>query len=75
MFVKALFGSRLRELREFHAIPAKQFADTFKIHRASLSNLECGKKSPSIDLTVALADYFNVSLDYLVGRSDKPERR
>ncbi|QDR80450.1 helix-turn-helix domain-containing protein [Sporomusa termitida] len=75
MFDKTLFGSRLRELRKLQEIPAQQVADAFEIHKASLSNLECGKKSPSIELAVALADYFNASLDYLVGRSDNPERR
>ncbi|EGO63047.1 helix-turn-helix domain-containing protein [Acetonema longum] len=75
MFEKTIFGFRLRELRQGHKISVPQLADTFKIHKGTVSNLELGKKSPSIDLAVALADYFNVSLDYLVGRSDNPDRR
>lgn len=74
MFEKTLFGSRLRELRQIHKISVQQLADTFEIHKGTVSNLELGKKSPSIEIAVALADYFNVSLDYLVGRSNKPER-
>ena len=37
--------------------------------------LEKGKRSPSFEVLCALADYFDVSLDYLVGRSDDPVRR
>lgn len=36
--------------------------------------LEKGKRSPSFEVLCALADYFNVSLDCLVGRSDDPTR-
>ena len=34
-----------------------------------------GIRKPAFDVLIALADYFDVSLDYLVGRSDEPERR
>lgn len=34
-----------------------------------------GQRDPSISSVIALADYFDVSLDYLVGRSDDPTRR
>lgn len=36
--------------------------------------LEKGKRSPSFEVLCSLADYFDVSLDYLVGRSDDPTR-
>lgn len=36
---------------------------------------EYGKSEPKINVLIALADYFDVSLDYLVGRSDVAERR
>lgn len=39
---------------------------------ASIAMLERGKRSPSFEVFLALADYFNVSLDYLCGRSDDP---
>ena len=35
---------------------------------------EAGKNRPDFDGLIALADYFDVSLDYLVGRSDRWER-
>lgn len=75
MFEKNVFGARLRELRQQHKLAIQELADIFEIHKGTISNLELGKKSPSIELAVTLADYFNVSLDYLVGRSDNPERR
>ena len=36
---------------------------------------ECGISEPTASVLIALADYFDVSLDYLVGRSDDPTRR
>ena len=36
---------------------------------------EYGDRSPAFEQLIALADYFDVSLDYLVGRSDDPVRR
>ena len=38
------------------------------------NNYEAGKNRPDFDGLIALADYFDVSLDYLVGRSDRRER-
>lgn len=75
MFEKSLFGAKLRELRQSNKLTSQQLADVFEIHKGTISNLERGIKSPSIEMAVSLADYFDVSLDYLVGRSDVPERR
>ena len=36
---------------------------------------EAGDRTPTFEGLIAIADYFDVSLDYLVGRSDAPERR
>ena len=41
----------------------------------SVRLLEKSKRSPSFEILCALADYFDVSIDYLVGRSDDPTRR
>lgn len=42
--------------------------------KAAIGNFENGNKKPSLDALIALANYFDVSLDYLVGRSDDPAR-
>ena len=41
------------------------------VTRWSVHNYETGKNRPDYDGLLALADYFDVSLDYLVGRSDR----
>ena len=41
--------------------------------RGTISNFENGYKKPSLDILVRLADYFNVSIDYLIGRTNDPE--
>ena len=42
----------------------------FSVSRWAVHNYEAGKNHPDFNGLIALADYFNVSLDYLVGRSD-----
>lgn len=41
--------------------------------KATIGNFENGNKKPSLDLLIKLADYFEVSIDYLVGRTDNPD--
>ncbi len=55
-------------------ITQKQMAEICKINERSYQNYEGGDRVPNLDGLIALADYFDVSLDYLVGRSDDPER-
>ena len=47
-------------------------AEALGLSKAAISQFETGKSQPSAAVLIALADYFNVSLDYLVGRSDTP---
>ncbi|MFQ7062144.1 MAG: helix-turn-helix domain-containing protein [[Clostridium] leptum] len=37
-----------------------------------MQSYEIGERNPAFDQLIALADYFDVSIDYLVGRTDKP---
>lgn len=41
--------------------------------KAAIGNFENANKKPSLDAVITLADYFNVSIDYLLGRADNPE--
>lgn len=43
------------------------------IEQALLSKYESGKRIPPTETLIALADYFNVSMDYIMGRTDNPE--
>jgi len=74
MFSRKLFSDRLKELRKSNNIRQKELGDIIGISESAVSYLEKGKRSPSIEAVVAIADYFGVSLDYLVGRSDNPRQ-
>lgn len=67
-----MLSARLRELRKTQKITQKQTALAIGITERNYQRLEAGEK-PNYDNLIALADYFDVSLDYLVGRTDNPE--
>ncbi|UOF90845.1 helix-turn-helix domain-containing protein [Fodinisporobacter ferrooxydans] len=71
----SLFGARLRELRRNTGVSQKELANHIGVTERALRFYETGDREPTIDQLIALAQYFQVSLDYLVGRSDEPERR
>lgn len=75
MFSKDNFATRLISLRTSCNIPSKDVAEAIGVSRPAMTQFEKGRVAPSVDTLLALADYFDVSLDYLCGRSDVPERR
>ena len=75
MFDKKLFGSHIRDLRLANELKQEDLGNALSVTKATISRIESGDRAPSLESMLALADYFNVSLDYLVGRSDEPERR
>lgn len=64
------FGKRLRILRFQHKLSQNDLANEFKISSATLSQYENGKRLPDLDTLIKFANFFNVSLDYLVCRTD-----
>lgn len=69
------FANRLKELRKSKKLKQTDMANLLNITVRHYQDIEYGKINiPTLTL-IALADYFGVSLDYLVGRSDNPERR
>lgn len=68
-----IFSARLKELRVSHKLTLQQLGDAVHSTKATIGNLENSNKQPSLSMVISLADFFNVSLDYLVGRSDNPE--
>lgn len=75
MFNKNIFSNRLKSLRKSKGISQTVLAELLAVTKTQISDLENGKTTTSIERFCILADYFNVSLDYLVGRSDDPTRR
>jgi len=67
-----LFGKRLAELRNKQGISQYELAERLKLTRAQLANYEQGKREPGFETFLTLANYFEVSTDYLLGRSDRP---
>lgn len=72
MLDKKILGLRMKELRHLRKLTLQQVGDVIGSSKSVMSNIEIGKKGASIDTLIAIADYFDVSIDYLVGRSDVP---
>ncbi len=73
MFSKELFCIRLKELRLQNKLTLEQLGSIFNVTKQTTSRWETGDRIPSIEIICVLADYFNVSLDYLTGRTDVPD--
>lgn len=65
----------LRRIRKQKKVTQVQAAQAAGVSEAMYQFYEYGKNEPTASVLIALADYFDVSLDYLVGRSDDPQRR
>ncbi|WP_110930200.1 helix-turn-helix domain-containing protein [Paenibacillus bouchesdurhonensis] len=72
MFNREIFAKRFKNLRLEKSISQQDIAASLGVDRSIVSHWERGTRIPSLDIAYALADYFDVSLDYLVGRSDAP---
>lgn len=68
------FSDRLKELRKSNGKTQKELAEYLGISERGYQNYEMGKREPNLEILSKLADYFNVSTDYLLGRSDDPNR-
>lgn len=63
---------RLKELREKRAISQLKLAMDLGLTQNSVSRYESGTREADYKTLIALADYFNVSIDYLLERTDSP---
>lgn len=61
---------RLRELRKERNVTQQELADDMLVTTRTLGRYESGEREPRLPIVFDLADYFEVSIDYLVGRSD-----
>lgn len=66
---------RLKKMREsLKPKPSQEkFAQKFGVGRSTYSGYETGTSEPDLKTLIEIADYFGVSLDYLVGRTDNPQ--
>ena len=65
---------RLRELRKARGISQLKLAMDLNTNQNTISRYETGEREPGITELISLADYFDVSVDYLIGRSNTPKR-
>ncbi len=63
------FGINLRILRKQKGLTQQDMAEIINTSRSCISNYESGNRQPDNEIINLLADYFSVSIDYLLGRS------
>lgn len=67
------FPERLRRLRERNRLKRCVLSELCGLNRNAIKRYERGEAVPTIRAVVSIADYFEVSVDYLLGRSDYPK--
>lgn len=65
-----VFAFRLRKLRERRRVSRRTLADLCGVSKSAMARYERGEREPSGKLVCELADYFGVSADYLLGRTE-----
>ncbi|WP_038299005.1 helix-turn-helix domain-containing protein [Metaclostridioides mangenotii] len=63
-----IFGNRLKKLRNSKDMTGEELGKIFNVTKVAVSNWESGRRSPSPETLKSIADYFEVSTDYLLGR-------
>ncbi len=69
MYEKDKFGVKLKMLRKQRGITQENMAHKINASRSCISNYESGNRQPDNETIKLIADYFDVSVDYLLGRS------
>ena len=65
--------NRLRDLREDKDLKQKNLADLLQVHQTTYSDYELGRLNIPIAALHALADFYGVSIDYLLGRTNEKQ--
>lgn len=66
------FGSKIKEQRKIRMLSQKDVATYLNVTPTQISDIENGKTAPSFQRAIMLANFFNISLDYLAGISENP---
>ena len=67
-----MFKIRLKELREQLGFSQARFARAIGVSQSTVGMWESGKNTPTFSTLESLANYFGVTVDYLLGRTDEP---
>ena len=65
-----LFPERLTILRTNRQLRQRELAKCLHVSTSAISNYEQSLRYPDIDMLIRIADYFDVTTDYLLGRTD-----
>ncbi len=68
----SVFSERLAELRDSRNLSQKEVAREFGVVVRAYQRYEYGEREPQLSVLIRMADFYNVSLDYLAGRTDTP---
>ena len=68
-----MYRLRIRDLREDHDLKQKHLAEMLQVHQSTYSDYELGKLNIPVAALHKLADFYHVSVDYLLGRTDVKE--
>ena len=63
---------RIKEIRKAKKITAKQLADFVNVAESTMSLYENGKREPDYETLLKIADILGVTIDYLLGKTEKP---
>lgn len=65
-----MYQLRIRDLREDRDLNQTQVAELLQVHQTTYSDYELGRVNVPVPVLHKLADYYSVSVDYLLGRTD-----
>lgn len=67
-----MIGERLYELRKDAGLTQDELGSILKVNKHSISSYERDKSEPPDDIKISIAEYFHVSVDYLLGATNNP---
>lgn len=67
----ATLADRIKELRKQHNLTQAELGKILGVGKTTISMYENGNSTPNDEIKLKLSDYFNVSLDYLLGKSSQ----
>lgn len=74
IFIHNVLGERIKILREHSELTQIELAEILSINASTLALYESGARTPSDDIKIKIADFFSVSIDYLLGRKSQESK-
>jgi putative transcriptional regulator len=59
-------GEKLRILRQQHNLTVRQLGDILKVNNSYITQIETGRKTPSLKLAIKMADFFDIDVNRLI---------